>query len=390
MVQPPGGTIGDHFAAVDDPRVERTRRHELVDLLTIALCGVICGAESWVEIEQFGNAKLDWFRRFLALPNGIPSHDTFGRVFARLNPEQFQACFVAWVRDVVAATAGQVTDGQVVAIDGKTLRRSHDRSAGTAAIHMVSAWASANRLVLGQVKVDAKSNEITAIPALLDLLVVRGCIVTIDAMGCQTAIARQIVAQGGDYVLALKENQGRLYRAVEELFQRADASGASGASGASNVLLHDSFMTLEKNHGRIETRRYWTVADPAVIAGLDPTGAWDGLCCVGMVEATRCIGDTSTTEMRYFISSLPGKAAPFGQAVRLHWGIENRLHWVLDVAFREDECRVRIDHAAHHFAILRHVALNLLRQDTTAKCGIKAKRLKAGWSEPYLRHILAQ
>lgn len=389
MGSPTGGTIRDHFAVLDDPRVERTRRHELLDLLTIALCGVVCGAESWVEIEQFGNAKLDWFRGFLALPHGIPSHDTFGRVFARLNPEQFQGCFLAWVRDVVGATAGQVTDGQVVAIDGKTLRRSHDRTAGTAAIHLVSAWASANRLVLGQVKVDAKSNEITAIPALLDLLALHGCIVTIDAMGCQTAIARQIVAQGGDYVLALKENQGRLYGAVEALFQRADGSTASAASTGSAGLGHDAVTTLEKNHGRIETRRYRTVADPVIIAGLDPAGAWEGLRCVGMVEATRCIGDTSTTETRFFISSLPGDAAPFGQAVRLHWGIENSVHWVLDLAFREDECRVRTDHAAHNFAILRHVALNLLRQDTAAKCGIKARRLKAGWSEPYLRHILA-
>jgi predicted transposase YbfD/YdcC len=383
MSSPPVGTIGEHFAALDDPRVERTRRHELLELLTVALCGVLCAAESWVEVEQFGNAKLEWFRTFLALPNGIPSHDTFGRVFARLDPEQFQACFVAWVRDVVTATAGPVGPGHpVVAVDGKTVRRSHDRTAGRAAIHMVSAWASAHRLVLAQVKVDAKSNEITAIPALLDLLLLRGCIVTIDAMGCQTAIARQIVAQGGDYVLALKENQGRLHAAVEGLFARAGADGGGD-------LTPDSYQTLEKDHGRIETRRYWTIADPAVIAGLDPAGAWDGLRSVGKVEATRAIGDTCSTETRYFISSVCGDAAAFGHAVRLHWGIENSVHWVLDVAFREDECRVRTDHAAHNFAILRHVALNLLRQDTTAKCGIKARRLKAGWSTDYLRHVLS-
>jgi len=383
MVQVLGGTISEHFAAVDDPRMERTRRHELLEILTVALCGVLCAAESWVEVEQFGNAKLEWLRSFLALPNGIPSHDTFGRVFARLDPAQFQACFVAWVRDVVTATAGQVEPVEhVVAIDGKTLRRSHDRTAGRAAIHMVSAWASATRLVLGQVKVDAKSNEITAIPVLLDLLVLRGCIVTIDAMGCQTAIARQIVAQGGDYVLALKENQGRLHSAVDDLFARARTDGFG-------ELPHDSWQTLEKNHGRIETRRYWTVADPAVITALDPAGAWDGLRSVGMVEATRSIGDTRTTETRYFLCSLSGEAVAFGHAVRWHWGIENSVHWVLDVAFHEDECRVRTDHAAHNFAILRHVALNLLRQDTTAQCGIKARRLKAGWSTDYLRHVLA-
>jgi predicted transposase YbfD/YdcC len=371
-----GRSVGEHFGGLEDPRMARTRRHELLDIVTIALCAVICGADSWVEVEAWGATKLDWLRGFLALPNGIPSHDTFGRVFARLDPERFEACFVAWARGV-ASLAG----GETVAVDGKTLRRSHDRAAGRAAIHMVSAWAAANRLVLGQVKVDEKSNEITAIPALLELLLIEGCIVTIDAMGCQTAIAAKVVERKADYVLALKENQGRLHGDVAGLFARARASGFRD-------LPHDHARSVDKGHGRVETRACWVVSDPESLAWLDPSGAWAKLGCVAMVEDTRRIGDTHETEARYFLSSLPGDAAALAAAVRAHWGIENSLHWVLDVAFREDDCRVRAGHAAENLAVLRHLALNLLRRETSAKVGVHAKRLKAAWDTDYLLKVL--
>jgi predicted transposase YbfD/YdcC len=381
MDPPPSAGIRDHFAALTDPRSDHAKQHQLLDIVTIALCGVLCGAESWVEIEQFGNAKLPWLRTFLALPNGIPAHDTFGRVFAALDPAQFQQCFLQWVQATVARTNGRLTPGQVVALDGKTLRRSHDRTNGKAAIHLVSAWATENRLVLGQVKVADKSNEITALPALLQVLALEGCIVTIDAMGCQTAIAQTIIDQGADYVLALKGNQPALEQAVQALFADAQARGFRG-------LAHDRHETVEKGHGRIEVRRCWTISEPEHIAYLNEHGRWAGLRSIGMVEAERTLGETTSQETRYYISSLAGEARPFGRAVRAHWGIENSLHWVLDIAFREDDCRVRQGEAAQNFAMLRQVALNLLRQERTAKVGVKAKRLKAGWDEQYLLKVL--
>jgi predicted transposase YbfD/YdcC len=352
----------------------------LLDIITIAICAVLCGADSWVDVEVFGQAKLSWLRTFLALPNGIPSHDTFGRVFATLDPQQFEQCFLSWVRAVVTPTAGE-TAREVVALDGKTLRRSHDRGAGQAPLHLVSAWAAANGLVLGQMAVDTKSNEITALPALLQVLALHGCIVTIDAMGCQTAIAQTIVEQGGDYVLALKANHPTLHEAVATYFATARATDCLDVA-------HGYARTVNGGHGRVETRQYWTVSDPTVLARLDPKGAWAGLASVGMVEREREIAGKTTRETHYYLSSLDGEVATFADAVRRHWGIENRLHWVLDIAFREDESRVRVGHAAENFAVLRHIALNLLRQDHSLKVGIKAKRLKAGWDQAYLLHLL--
>ena len=373
-------SIGAHFAPLPDPRADRGQDHLLVDIITVALCAVICGADGWVAVETFGRAKAAWLRTFLALPGGIPSHDTFGRVFARLDPAEFQRCFLAWVSAVAPETTGQV-----VALDGKTLRRSHDCSNGKAALHLVSAWACGSGLVLGQLAVDDKSNEIPAIPVLLRLLKLAGATVTIDAMGCQTAIAAQVIAQGADYALALKDNHPTLHAEVAETFADARASAFADYAAAD----HDHWQTVEKSHGRIETRRYWTIAHPETIAYLNQGDAWAGLRAIGLVERERRVGTTVSVETRHYLLSGAGGAAAFGRAVRAHWGIENRLHWVLDVAFREDDSRVRVGDGAENLAVLRHFALNLLRQERTAKGSVATKRFRAALDDTYLLAVLA-
>lgn len=363
-----------HFSVLVDPRVDRTRRHSLNDILVIAICGFVCGVDNWVELEFFGKTKERWFKQFLELPNGIPSHDTFGRVFGALDPTTFSRCFMNWMKAVA-----EVTDGDIIAIDGKTLRRSFDHAAKKSAIHMVSAWSTLNGVVLGQVKTDEKSNEITAVPKLLELLRVEGCIVTLDAMGCQRELAQQIVDKGGDYVISLKGNQETLLAEVERLFNEAREEGFETVPYAYEE-------TLEKDHGRLERRRYWVTAR---IDSVKRAARWACLNSVGMVEAERTVKGVTSTEVRYFISSLPGDdAKKFGAAVRRHWEVENSLHWVLDVAFREDESRIRKDNAPENVAMLRHVALNLLKADKTTKAGVQTRRKKAGWDENYLARLL--
>jgi len=375
-------SLKDHLLQLTDPRLKRRRRHELIDVLMIAVTALLCGAENFMQMAQFGRAKEAWLRTFLALPNGIPSHDTFRRVLMLLSPEKFSAVFLSWTQTLRAAVAAEV-----VALDGKTVRRSFDVAKGRSAIHLVSAWASVNRLVLGQIKVDDKSNEITAVPELLRALELAGCIVTVDALNCQKAIAQEIIEADAEYVLALKGNHETAHAEIKSFLDdavvQAQTPQPAGSPPAAATLA--TCQTVEKGHGRIETRRYYQSAALAWFADRDQ---WQGLRTVGMVEAEREIRGQRTVERRYYLSSLPLDVTTFARAVREHWGIENQVHWVLDVQMSEDQNRARAGHAAENLALLRRLALNLLRRDQRCDGGIKTKQLNASWDHAYLQALL--
>jgi len=366
-------SIAHHFADLTDPRIDRSRLHELLDIIAIAICAVVAGADSWDDIEDFGNAKLAWLSTFLDLPNGIPSHDTFRRLFERLDPEEFQKGFLCWIEALHEAT-----ERQVIAIDGKTLRRSFDRAKGKSALHLVHAWSTANHLLLGQVAVDQKSNEITAIPKLLKMLSISGAIVTIDAMGCQKEIARTIRDRKADYILALKANHERLFEQVVGFWDRACARLMKGPDFGYH-------REWSEGHGRDEFRRCWATSDLSWLEGREE---WKDLKSVVMVESERFIGDKLSVETRYYLSSLENDAKLLNESVRSHWGVENSLHWVLDVTFDEDRSRIKKENAPENFGLLRRLALCLLKKEPTSKRSIKGKRLRASWDEGYLQRVL--
>ena len=372
----------EHFQNLSDPRVNRTKAHDLIDILIIAICTLLCGGEGFNDMEDFGRAKHDWFKTFLRLRSGIPSHDTFNRVFAALDPHQFLDCFLGWTQSLRQAVAQEI-----VALDGKALRRALNQDQSLP--YIVSAWAESNGLVLGQWKVADKSNEITALPALLRVLELSGCIVTIDAMGCQKKIAREIIEADADYVLALKGNHETVHDEVKTFLNALVAErhawrpgGPKLSPAAANLATYE---TVEKDHGRLETRRYYQSAELAWFADQSD---WEGLRSVGMVESIRELGAQRTIEWRYYLSSLPLGVENFGRAARGHWGVENKAHWVLDVCFREDQSRARAGHAAENLATLRRLALNLLMREKTKKRGMKGKQLNAGWDHAYLLRLM--
>jgi len=364
--------IQDHFNNLTDPR-RRKVTYPLINIVTIAICAVICGADDFVAIAKFGKAKKKWLSRFLDLSEGIPSHDRFNAILAAIKPEEFEACLLSWV-----TALHEITEGEVVAIDGKTLRRSFDAASSKSAIHMVSAWATASHISLGQVVVDEKSNEITAIPKLLKMLEIKGSLVTIDAMGCQTAIAQEIIDAEADYVLAVKENQKTLHDKISWFFLSKQAEDFRGV----RVSRH---QTHEKGHGREETRQYFVCAVPR---DWSQRKRWPGLKAVGWTISTTVRDGRTCREMRYYILSRKLTAKQFAAAVRGHWSIENSLHWQLDVTFQEDQSRVRKGHADANFSILRRTALSLLKNNKTLQVGVKNKRLNAAWDDDYLQQVL--
>lgn len=378
MTDTPISSLQAHFSALTDPRRDDSRtHHKLKDMLVIAICAVICGADSWVAVESFGNSKYDWLCRFLQLPHGIPSHDTFNRVFGLIDSAQFERCFLNWIKHVI-----QVTDGQVVAVDGKQLRGSYDTSTHQPQIHLVSAWASAQSVALGQLKVADHSNEIPAIPQLLEVLDISGCIVTTDAMGCQTQVAQKIVDCDAAYLLALKANQGQLHEDVKLLFDGILDNRLTDVKT-------DTAQTIDADHGRIETRTATVISDPALIASLRGSENFVNLNSVVKVTAHRESNTEHTVKSRYYISSLNANATQLLAAIRTHWSIENCCHWVLDVGFNEDACRIRKNNGSENFAILRRIALNLLKGEKSAKLGVANKRLKAAWDNDYLITVLS-
>lgn len=364
------------FSETEDPRVERTRVHVLTDILIIGILSVIAGGKGWEDMENYGLSKYEWLEQFLALPEGIPSADTFRRVFERINPKVFERCFQQWVKSIVEGLGVQV-----VPIDGKTLKGSYDRGQGKSAIHLVSAWSSEYRLVLGQVKVADKSNEITAIPALLELLDIAGCIITIDAMGTQTAIASQVFNAKADYILALKGNHPSLHKQVKDWFNQHLSQGFGG-------VVHSYDERVEKGHHRPEKRQVWCVP-VSQLPTLYYQDDWLGLKCVVMVVRVRHLWNKTTREVQFYLTSLNCDACKLGQAIRLHWGIENSLHWTMDVTFQEDACRVRTGHAPHNLALLRRIALNALNLEQSFKRSNRQKSNRAAMDNSYMLTVLA-
>jgi predicted transposase YbfD/YdcC len=364
--------IQDHFAELTDPR-RRKVMYPFINVVMIAICAVICGADDFVAIAEFGRKKRGWLEKFLDLKDGIPSHDRFNAILAAVKPAEFEKCLLSWT-----VALHELTDGQVIAIDGKTLRRSFDAASGKAAIHMVSAWATANHISLGQVAVDAKSNEITAIPKLLEVLEIAGSLVTIDAMGCQVEIARRIIEAKADYCLAVKDNQPTLHGGIEDFFENHLDDDFSRTPAR-------RYESKEKGHGREEHRLYFICPVPD---DLPDRARWPDLKAIGIAIANTKRDGKDCYEVRHYILSKYLSGRRFADAVRSHWGIENRLHWQLDVTFQEDQCRIRKGHADQNFSILRRAALGLLKNEATHKVGIKNKRLSAGWDEDYLEKVL--
>ena len=371
----PKYSIVEHFDDIEDIRIERGKKHKLIDIITISICAVVCGADGWIDIEMYGIARKKWLEKFLELPNGIPSHDTFARVFSQINPDEFNKSFLSWIKGI-----SKITAGEIIAFDGKQSRNSGDEKNGQGVINTVSAWAASNRLVLGQKKVEGKSNEITALPELIKILDLSGCIVTIDAMGCQKEIVKAIVEKDADYVIAVKKNQPTLYKQIEQLFKQAIKT--SGES-----LNMSSFNSSEMNRGREEIRNYLMITD--VMEQIDPLQKWKKLASIGMVESVRVVDGKTSVETRYFISSLENDAEKLAAAIRGHWSIENSLHWVLDVAFQEDNSRIRKDNAPANFAVLRHIAVNIISQNKSQKLSVRSKRFLATLDEEYSTELLS-